>query len=175
MELNVKRKRRPIRENKKIQRLMNQEDLLIEISERLALEMKALGITDTQLAETLDQDISYVEGLLHGFANITVRELADVFTVFQKVVALSLVGSNEAQKSSISTVEIGCHVDFPFSSGTVILEGRGMPTNLTHLRFKRDVSQVIHPALIDDSQKIIGGLTRFISEPLPIPEPILQS
>lgn len=67
---------------------INQENLLVELSERIQLEMERLGLTESDLQELLSVNEAYVQGLLHGFANITLRELADVFTSFDRLVQL---------------------------------------------------------------------------------------
>lgn len=100
----MNKRRQPRSRNSDFKRLMNQEDLLAEISERLLLEIKSHGVSEEWLAEALRKDSSYVDGLVHGFANITVRELADVFSAFDKVVSLSLVGPEISSSKLVKSV-----------------------------------------------------------------------
>lgn len=67
---------------------IHQESLLVELSERVALEMERLGLTERELQEKLGVNEAYVQGVLSGFANITLRELADIFTCFDRLVSL---------------------------------------------------------------------------------------
>lgn len=80
---------------------LNQEDLLIELSERIQIELDTLQITLKEFQEKLGCNEAYVQGLLNGFANITMRELADVFTVFDKVVSLNLINSQNGSGESL--------------------------------------------------------------------------
>jgi len=96
-------RRQPKARSEEFQRLVNQEDLLAEISERLFLEMSSSGVSESSLAKLLGKDASYVDGLINGFANITVRELADVFSAFKKIVSLNLLSGTRARSQSIIT------------------------------------------------------------------------
>ena len=73
-----------------------QEDILIELSERLALEMEYAQIQPEELQKLLGKNEAYVTGLLEGFANIRLKELADIFSVFNKYV--KLMPAYEGQK-----------------------------------------------------------------------------
>lgn len=77
-------------------RAVYQEDILIELSERLALEMEYAQINSEQLQSLLGKNEAYVTGLLEGFANIKLKELADIFSVFNKYV--KLMPTYEGQK-----------------------------------------------------------------------------
>lgn len=117
----IKRRRSKIGD---FQKIMNQEDLLVEISERLMLEMNSSGINEASLANNLNKDASYVDGLINGFANITVRELADVFSLFNKVVSLKLIDSGSAESKIVQEVRktIFCEEQPFFENARLVLE-----------------------------------------------------
>lgn len=97
----MNRRRQPKAKSDEFQKQVNQEDLLAEISERLLLEMQAKGVSEGWLAKALGKDESYVDGLVNGFGNISVRELADVFSVFQKIVSLNLIAVRGGDSSCV--------------------------------------------------------------------------
>lgn len=78
----------PLSEMDAFERKINQEDLLVEVSERIRLEMESRNIDEAEFSRLLGKSENYVTGLLEGFANISLRELADVFTVFGKLLAV---------------------------------------------------------------------------------------
>ncbi len=77
-----------LNERKEFDRSLYQEDVLIELSERLILEMESAQINQEELERALGKNKAYVTGLLEGFANISLRELADIFSIFNKYVKL---------------------------------------------------------------------------------------
>lgn len=105
-----------------------QEDILIELSERLALEMKYAQIQPEELQKLLGKNEAYVTGLLEGFANIRLKELADIFSVFNKYV--KLMPAYEGQKvcyledSKFNTVKLNINpevkIDEDFKKFSII-------------------------------------------------------
>lgn len=77
-----------------------QEDLLIEISERLQAELNSANLSSSELTNILGvEDDYYIDGILEGFENIKIRELANIFSVFNKV--LAVVPLAEAERVQI--------------------------------------------------------------------------
>ena len=73
-----------------------QEDLLIEISERLQVELDSANLSPDELANILGiEDEYYIDGILEGFENIKVRELANIFSIFNKVLAIVPLAESE--------------------------------------------------------------------------------
>jgi len=104
--MNQIQRRQPIKKrSKEFQKLVNQEDLLAEISERLILELKSHNKTEEWLADALHKESSYIDGLIHGFANVSVRELADVFTEFGKIVSLTLLDANRSSRKTTTVIK----------------------------------------------------------------------
>lgn len=85
----------PLSEMDAFEREINQEDLLVEVSERIRLEMEAFDIDEAEFSKLLGKPEHYITGLLEGFANISLRELADVFSVFGKLLAVMPVYRSE--------------------------------------------------------------------------------
>lgn len=77
---------------------VNQEDLLAEIAERLQLELNNAGMTVAAFGQRLGKPSDYIEELLDGLVNISARELADIFSVFNKIVALDLISQDGSAK-----------------------------------------------------------------------------
>lgn len=140
---NIVTRRRPTKSSTEdIQALMNQEDFLAEISERLYLEMQASGFNEKDLALALSKDESYVAGVVNGFANITVRELADVFTVFKKLISLNLVGvrQRKAKANEFVSIDVPCRRPREFDRVTMIFEKK-------ESRFEAQVNFVVFDEL----------------------------
>lgn len=73
-----------------------QEDLLIEISERLQAELDSANLSSDELANILGiEDKYYIDGILEGFENIKIRELANIFSIFNKVLAVVPLAESE--------------------------------------------------------------------------------
>lgn len=74
-----------------LKRKINQEDFLIEIAENFSIELERSSMSRDEIKERLNCNDAFLIGIEEGFANLTVRELADVFSVFNKVIQLSLL------------------------------------------------------------------------------------
>lgn len=67
---------------------LNRSDLLVEIGERLEIQLKESNKSIAELAGDLNKTESYIKGVIEGIAKITVEELADLFTALNKVLAI---------------------------------------------------------------------------------------
>lgn len=82
-----------------------QEDLLIEVSERLAIELEQADASFSDIQELLNKTDNYMLGLEHGFADITLRELATIFSLFGKFTRILPVLPNETVFKQSTTKE----------------------------------------------------------------------
>ena len=60
-------------------RLLDQERLILQATERIVELMQQQNVTRTELAQRLGKSKSWISQLLAGEANFTLRTLADVF------------------------------------------------------------------------------------------------
>lgn len=116
--MQITRKRRGDRRStsSKIRKEINQERLLLGVAELLRHEMELQSKSIEQMEQALEVNQAYIQSLLHGFANITLRELADVFSALNKRVLLTSTGQNEAA----SQIEQRLEVESPFSKVEVL-------------------------------------------------------
>lgn len=59
--------------------LMQQERLILEVTEFIIAKMQEKGVTRSELARRLEKSKGWISQLLAGEANFTLRTLADVF------------------------------------------------------------------------------------------------
>ena len=145
-----------------------QEDILIELSERLALEMEYAQIQPEELQKLLGKNEAYVTGLLEGFANIRLKELADIFSVFNKYV--KLLPTYEGQKvcyledSKLNTVKLNINskvkIDEEFKNFSIMKHDDSKHTVVELLNIKLD-NVSYHP----DFQGILES--QYVKNPLP--------
>lgn len=70
-------------------RLLQQERLIIEVAHLICKSMEEKHIKRSQLAKELGKSKSWVSQILHADANLTIRTIADIFTVMGKRLVLS--------------------------------------------------------------------------------------
>jgi transcriptional regulator with XRE-family HTH domain len=70
-------------------RLLQQERLIIEVAHLICKSMEEKQIKRSQLAKVLGKSKSWVTQILHADANLTIRTIADIFTVMGKKLVLS--------------------------------------------------------------------------------------
>jgi len=73
-----------VSESEDNQRLMAQERLILEVTESIHEQMKAMGVNRVQLAERLGKSKAYISQLLSGSRNMTLRSLADISFALHK-------------------------------------------------------------------------------------------
>jgi transcriptional regulator with XRE-family HTH domain len=69
-------------------RLLAQEGLILDATERIVELMIESGVTRTEMAERLGKSKAYITQLLSGSRNMTLRTLADLFHVLGHQVSL---------------------------------------------------------------------------------------
>ncbi len=89
------------------EKIMQQEWLILEITEQICALMEEKGINKAELAKKLGKSKGYVTQLLDGRANMTLRTVSDVFFVLNS----SLM---------VDTKPLGYHVSPKFSNNFVV-------------------------------------------------------
>ena len=70
-------------------RILQQERLVVEITELMCKAMKESGVKRGQLAERLNKSKGRITQILNGETNLTLRTVADVFTALGKTLMVS--------------------------------------------------------------------------------------
>lgn len=73
------------------QKIKQQERLLLDLAKEFRKLFSLSEKTESELKEYLGQNDAFITGVKHGFGNIRMRELADIFTFFNKKVILKSV------------------------------------------------------------------------------------
>jgi transcriptional regulator with XRE-family HTH domain len=73
-----------IASTKEGKRLLQQERAILEVTELICAIMDESGVSKTELAGRLGKSKGYISQILDGTANMTIRTIADVFTVLGK-------------------------------------------------------------------------------------------
>lgn len=73
------------------QKIKQQERLLIDLAKEFIKLLSDSEKTESELKQYLGQNDAFITGIKHGFGNIRMRELADIFTFFNKKVSLKPV------------------------------------------------------------------------------------
>lgn len=68
----------PVEYNADFDRLVRQEDLLLEVTETLTQALDEAGMTRTELARRLGRTPGYVSQVFGGGRNLTLRTVADI-------------------------------------------------------------------------------------------------
>ena len=68
----------PIELQENFDRLVRQEELILEVTEKLALALDEAGITRTELAGRLGRTPGYVSQVFAGGRNLTLQTVADI-------------------------------------------------------------------------------------------------
>lgn len=77
------------------QKIKQQERLLIEISKEFKKALSSSGKSEEDLKQYLNKNEAFITGLKNGFGDLKMRELADVFTFFNKKVVFKIVELDE--------------------------------------------------------------------------------
>lgn len=77
-------------ESSENRRLLNQETLIVEISETIWQAMENQQVSKAELAKRLGKSRAYVSQLLDGSRNMTLRTLADIATVLNIKIHIQL-------------------------------------------------------------------------------------
>lgn len=72
-------------------KMINQERLLLDIAKLVRKNLNSTEKSKSELMEYLGKNNAFVDGILHGFGNIRVRELSDVFSFFNRRICINLI------------------------------------------------------------------------------------
>ncbi|RME58748.1 XRE family transcriptional regulator [Candidatus Parcubacteria bacterium] len=76
------------------QRLLAEEEFILDVTENIWEEMQRQGVNKAELAERLGKSRAYVTQLLNGSRNMTLRSLADICFALGAEPRISLKGSD---------------------------------------------------------------------------------
>lgn len=74
------------------------ENIFIELSERLKIEMDGKNISATELSKLLGEEETYVDMILEGLVDIRLSELAYIFAFFDKFTGIVPISKHERVK-----------------------------------------------------------------------------
>ena len=77
-------------------RLLEQERVLLEVTEIICKLMEASGVSKSQLARSLSKSPAFVTKILNGTNNFTLRTLSDVFLALGKSLHVELGPAGDA-------------------------------------------------------------------------------
>jgi transcriptional regulator with XRE-family HTH domain len=90
------------------QKLLRQEELILEATELLSTVMAENDITKADLARHLGKSKAYVTQCLAGGQNLTLRTLADLFgAIGYKIQLEAMPGAEEASKQIVRLYKVG--------------------------------------------------------------------
>lgn len=95
----------PVEYNADFDRLVRQEDLLLEVTETLTQALEDAGVTRTELARRLGRTPGYVSQVFGGGRNLTLRTVADIATALSMRPTLKLAPDHGFEQGSFSS---GC-------------------------------------------------------------------
>jgi transcriptional regulator with XRE-family HTH domain len=87
-------------------RLLAQERLILQATERILELMQQQNVTRTELARRLGKSKSWISQLLAGEANFTLRTLADVFAALGKRAVVDVEGQGDGTSPEFSHSEM---------------------------------------------------------------------
>ncbi len=79
-----------LRQDDEGRRLLEQERLIIEVTEAIATLLEEQDVSRSELARRIGKSPAFVTKLLRGDNNFTLRTLSDVFTALEKSAHLAL-------------------------------------------------------------------------------------
>lgn len=91
----------PIEHQENFDRLVRQEELILEATEKLTLALDEAGITRTELAARLGRTPGYVSQVFGGGRNLTLRTVADIAAALSMRPTLMLAPENGATSNGL--------------------------------------------------------------------------
>lgn len=81
--------------NEDFDRLVRQEELILDVTETLTQVLEAAGVTRAELARRLGRSPGFVSGVFGGGRNLTLRTVADIASALSVRPALTLSPDRE--------------------------------------------------------------------------------
>lgn len=105
--------------NTELKKELFKENIFIELSERLEVEMDRKKITPAELGDFLGKEHFYIEAILEGMLDIKISEVASIFAFFDKFTGIVPASSNE--RIHIVNIQEHSFATFNKSSGVARL------------------------------------------------------
>ena len=84
------------RRGESFDRLVRQEELILDVTERLTEALQEAGMTQAELARRLDRTPGFVSQVLGGGRNLTLRTISDIAAALDLRPAFELSSDHEA-------------------------------------------------------------------------------
>lgn len=84
--------------NKSGKKELYKENIFIELSERLKIEMDGKNISAAELSKLLGKEETYIDMILEGLVDIRLSELAYIFAFFDKFIGIVPISKHERIK-----------------------------------------------------------------------------
>ena len=94
-------------------RLLQQEGAILDVTELICEIMKEDRVSRSDLAKRLGKTRGHISQLLDGTANMTVRTVADIFTVLGRTIHFYCKSDEEQEREDYSA-----SISWKFASGT---------------------------------------------------------
>lgn len=105
--------------NKEFKKELYKENIFIELSERLEIEMANTHINSSELGNALGKDEFYVEAILDGMLDIKLSEIAYIFAFFDKFTGIVPVSNEE--RIQVANIQDSSFIAFNKMTGKVKL------------------------------------------------------
>jgi transcriptional regulator with XRE-family HTH domain len=90
-------------ETREYERILAQEEFILDVTEALCQRMNETGVTRTELARRMGRTKGYITQLLGGGRNLTLRTISDVAKALECTPAFALGDAEEEEKTSDSS------------------------------------------------------------------------
>ena len=87
-------------------RLLNQEELILEVTEKVCEVLEKAGVSRQELARRMGRSKGFVTQLLGGGRNLTLRTLADISFALGRKLRLDLTGEPKVPSKRAGVVRI---------------------------------------------------------------------
>ncbi|MEJ5360211.1 MAG: helix-turn-helix transcriptional regulator [Desulfobacterales bacterium] len=84
-------------EDKDFYRIFKQEQLILDVTEKICKQLKEDNISRSDLARRLNKTKGYISQLLNGARNLTLRTIADIAVAIDCRVVISFVKKDHAE------------------------------------------------------------------------------
>ena len=113
------------------ERLVRQEELILEVTERLTEALLEKGVTKTELARRLGRTPGFVSQVFGGGRNLTLRTISDVAAALSLRPVLELAADREPVSDPVRVTEFNTRRWTPLRTESGVANSRnvGFPTH----------------------------------------------
>lgn len=97
----VKQMEKEVREDHNLARLVQQEELILDVTELILAKMEEKGLSKSQLASMLNTNKSHITQLLRGSRNMTLRTISDIFFGLGYKLSLDAIAEGERDRQFV--------------------------------------------------------------------------